>query len=98
MADYLAFVLIGGGSSWGRSPNKEIAIDNCMRSLRDWETYFKIEGQTMKVNVMDVDGYDTVVWEGRGVFGKNPGDEKMTKLERDIEVIDKVYTKKRKKK
>ena len=50
----------------------------------------------MPVNVMDVDGYGDLVWEGRGVFGKKDGDAEYSKIDREIEVVERVYTKKRK--
>jgi hypothetical protein len=96
--DYLAVVFIGAGSSYGRSGNKEVAIENCMRALKDWGVYYKLEGHKFTVNVMDVNGWDTVAWDDRGFWGKNPGDAKATKLELSIEQIERVYPEKKKRK
>ena len=41
--DYLAVILVGGGSAWGRSHSKDEAIKNALRAYkRDWGTLFKI--------------------------------------------------------
>ncbi|MFN9112557.1 MAG: hypothetical protein ACK5XN_21025 [Bacteroidota bacterium] len=93
--DYLAVVFIGAGSSYGRSPDKETAIDNCMRALRDWNSIYKLEGHTFTVNVLDVQGWDQVAWGHNGFFGKNPGDAKATKLDLPVEWIEKVYPEKK---
>ena len=71
------------------------AIENCMRALRDWGTYYDIEGHTFTLNVLDGNGWDTVKWGHDGFRGKNPGDEKYTKLDLPIEVVERVYTSKK---
>lgn len=97
MSDYLAVAFIGVGSSYGRAPEKEKAIENCMRALRDWNTYYKIEGHEFTLNVLDVDGWDTVYWGHDGFWGKNPGDAKGTKLDIPIEHVKRVFSAKKRK-
>ena len=94
--DYLAVVFIGAGSSYGRSPDREKAIELCMRSLRDWGSYYVLEGHTFTLNVLDVKGWDSVIWSHSGFSGKNPGDEKYTKLDLPIEAVERVYPEKKK--
>lgn len=94
--DYLAVVYIGAGSSYGRSPTKEQAIENCMRALRDWNSIYVLEGHTFTLNVLDVQGWDKVLWDHRGFHGKNPGDEKYTDLDLPIEHVERVFSDKKK--
>lgn len=95
--DYLAVVFIGAGSSYGRSGNKEVAIETCLRALKDWSVYYKIEGETFKVCVLDVHGWETVAWDDRGFWGKNPGDAKATKLETsNMEIIERTIPERKK--
>ena len=73
-ADYLAIIPIGGGSSWGRSPDKDAAVQNAIRSLRDWDSLFDVSGIEITVNVVDVQGYSDCSWGGHPggyMYGKN---------------------------
>jgi hypothetical protein len=81
--DYLAVILVGVGSCWGRSPNKEMAIKNCLRAYKqDAGSIFKIaKGDEVIVNVIDVAPHDEVSWDNRGIW---VGDQK---LERKIEQV-----------
>lgn len=62
ITDYLAIIPIGGGSSWGRSSDKEEAIANAIRSFKDWDCYFKVANIEVTVNVVDVTGYGECHW------------------------------------
>ena len=94
--DYLAVVFIGAGSSYGRSSNKETAIDNCMRALKDWTVYYELEGAAIKLNILDVQGWETVYWGADGFWGKNPDDAKGTKLDLPIERVERIFSSKKK--
>jgi hypothetical protein len=60
--DFIAIILIGGGSSYGRAPDKETAIKHALRSLRDWAGLFKVDGVEVGINVVDVTGYGDLYW------------------------------------
>ena len=62
--DYLAIIPIGGGSSWGRAPEKEVAIKNAITSLRDWTVYYQLSNIEVTINVIDVRGYSDCSWGG----------------------------------
>jgi hypothetical protein len=62
--DYLAVILIGGGSSYGRAPDKEKAIAFAVRALRDWNRLFDVSNVDVVVNVIDVQGYSDCQWGG----------------------------------
>lgn len=96
--DYLAFILIGAGSSYGRSPRKEEAIKTAIQSLGDWRHLFKVDDVDVTINVVDVNGYDTVLWGPDGIFGVPEG-QPHTKHERVVAPIEKVtrHTPKRRK-
>ena len=85
--DYLAVILVGGGSAWGRAPEKEIAIKNALRSYkRDWGKVFKInKGQSVVINVMDVHPHDEITFDHQGWWAK-VGDE-YERLDRKIEYV-----------
>jgi hypothetical protein len=97
--DYLAIILIGGGSSWGRSPDKEEAIKLALRNYRDWGGHFDIWGKEVTLNVIDVKGYDHVHWGSypdgwlHGVSEATGEDEV---INRTNEQITRVFTAKRK--
>ena len=81
--DYLAVILVGVGSCWGRSPNKETAIKTALRVYKqDAGSVYKIrKGDEVIVNVIDVAPHNEVHWTNRGVF---VGDER---LDRQIEQV-----------
>lgn len=85
--DYLAIVLIGGGSSWGRSPDKEKAIENCIRSLRDWDRFYKVSDVDVEINVIDVIGYDEVSWSSNRFHAKKEGSDQWEQVDFPIERI-----------
>jgi hypothetical protein len=87
MSDYLAYILIGTGSSWGRSENKETAIEFAIRSLKDWNKFYEVSNKEVTVRVIDVDGYDSVNWEYDDVRGRKPEDTTFEKIDRPIERI-----------
>jgi len=84
--DYLAVILVGVGSTWGRSPDKEKAIKTALRVYKqDAGSVFVIKkGDPVTVNVVDVAPHDEVWWDNRGVYA---GDQK---LDREIERVDRV--------
>lgn len=85
-ADYLAVILVGVGSCWGRSPDKETAIKTAVRVYKkDAGSVFKIrKGDKVTVNVIDVAPHDQVTWDSRGVW---VGDER---LDRKIEQVERL--------
>lgn len=88
--DWLAFILIGAGSSYGRGPDKEEAIKNAIRSLRDFSSLYKVADVDVVLNVIDVQGYDTVTWAHDGVFGRPEGkpEAKAERIDREIERVE----------
>jgi hypothetical protein len=83
--DYLAIIPIGTGNSWGRAPDKETAIENAIRSLRDWEVYYDLSEIDVTVNVIDVQGYSDCSWDNRGLHGTNEATGKDEAIKRPIE-------------
>ena len=83
--DYLAVILIAGGSSWGRHPDKAKAIKAALRIYKaDWGKLFKIrKGDEVVVNVVDVFPHNEVRFGDRG-FWIGDSDEK---LDRKIEHV-----------
>lgn len=89
-SDYLAIIPIGGGSSWGRAPIKEDAIERAIRQLRDWESLFQVAGIEVTVNVIDVQGYDHVVWGADGIHGNKGDDTKFERIDRPFEAVKRM--------
>jgi hypothetical protein len=93
MSDYLAIIPIGGGSSWGRAPDREKAIGYAIKSLKDWQSLFVVANTEVIINVVDVDGYDHCFWGGypggwlRGVNNVT-GEEEV--IDRPIEAVTRV--------
>jgi hypothetical protein len=88
--DYLAIILIGTGSSWGRSSDKEAAIQNAIKSYRDWDCYFKVADTDVTVNVIDVQGYGDCSWgayPGGWMYGKNEATGEQEKVDRPVEQV-----------
>lgn len=99
--DYLAVILIGGGSSWGRSPDKETAIKNAIASLRDWEVYFDVSNYEATVNVIDVRGYSKCSWggyPGGWMHGTNEATGDDEAIKRPVEVVKRMTPKWRRRK
>ena len=87
MTEYLAYVLIGGGSAWGRSESKEAAIDLAIKSLKDWNTHYDVSDKEVTVRVVEITGYDEVVWEYDKISGKKPDAEKFETIDNPIERV-----------
>jgi len=90
MTDYIAIITIGGGSSWGRAPVKEVAIEQAIKSLRDWETLFEVANVEVPINVVDVEGYNHCSWgsySGGWLRGTNEATGEEEIIARPIEVI-----------
>ena len=96
--DYLAIIPIGGGSSWGRAPCKEKAIEHAIRSLRDWEVYFDVSEIDVTINLIDVQGYSTCAWDSRGITGLNEATGEDEKIDRPIEHVVRITPKWKRKK
>ena len=90
-SDFIAVILIGGGSSWGRSPDKEEAIKNAIAALRDWEVYFAVSDIEITLNVVDVKGYSTCHWGGGYPGGWMRGTNETTgedeAIKRPVEIV-----------
>jgi len=89
-ADYLAIILIGGGSSWGRSPDKETAISNAIKSLKDWNSLFDVSDIEVTINVTDVQGYSQCSWGGHHdgwIHGTNQATGEDEAIKRPVEVV-----------
>ena len=88
MTEYIAFILIGAGSTWGRSKDKEEAITEALNQLRGWDQYYDVYDKDVRVNIMDATGYDEVSWDDDGMYGKREGgDGKYENISRPIERI-----------
>jgi len=88
--DYLAVVLIGGGSSWGRAPDKEAAIQRAMKALKDWTIYFDLSNTEVEINVIDVAGYSDCNWGGNPggwLHGTNIKTGQDEAIKRPIEIV-----------
>jgi hypothetical protein len=75
------------GSCWGRSPDKEKAIKNCLHAYKqDAGTIFKIaKGDEVVVNVVDVSPHNQVWWDNRGVWvGEEKLDRKIEQINRSV--------------
>jgi hypothetical protein len=81
--DYLAVIMVGVGSCWGRSPDRSAAIKNAIRAYKqDAGSIFKIsKGDEIIVNVVDVAPHNEVWWDSRGIW---VGEER---LDRKIEQV-----------
>lgn len=68
--DYIAIILIGGGSSWFRAPTKQAALKGVARLVRaDWGKLFKLtKGEIVPATLVDVTGHDDVSWDAHGVW------------------------------
>jgi len=94
--DYFAIILIGGGSSWGRAPDKETAIKNAVRSLRDWSVYYDVSNIEVTINVIDVTGYasvDAAAGRPNWLHGTNEATGNYEPIERPVEVIKRTTPK-----
>lgn len=92
--DYLAIIPIGGGSSWGRAPDKDAAIENAIKSLRDWEVYYDVSEIDVTINVIDVQGYTTCSWGGdRYIIGTNEVTGEKEAIKRPIEHVVRITPK-----
>lgn len=97
MTDYIAFILVGAGSAWGRSSDKEEAINNALKQLRGWDKYFEVYDVDVHINVIEVSGYDDVIWDDFGIHGKRTDASDYEKIDRPVEkVIRRTPPKKRK--
>lgn len=68
MSDYLAVITFAFGSCSGRDPDKEKAISRAIRELKEWRHILKVSNWEVKVNVLDVEGYDEIEWGDRGWY------------------------------
>ena len=95
--DYIAIVLLGGGSSWSRGPDAEKAIERVLWYVKhDWGSIFKMDGVEVRVNVWDVTGNDQVHWNDCGMHGDREADFPITKVEtRAVTLSDKRRVRKR---
>src|SRR3954469_1155740 len=84
MSDYLAIIYIGGGSSHGRSSDKEKAITRALKALRDWQSLFQVSDIDVRVNIIDVEGYGHVSWTGHGLEGRNEATGENEKIDRPV--------------
>jgi hypothetical protein len=88
--DYLAVILIGGGSSWGRAPDKEEAIKRAMKALKEWTIYFDLSNIEVGINVIDVAGYSDCRWGSNPdgwLHGTNTKTGKDEAIKRPIELV-----------
>ena len=83
--DYLAIILLGGGSSWARGPDAEKAITDVTKQVKsDWGRLFNLEGVEVRVNLWDITGNDVVYWDDCGMHADNQEQFPITKVETRI--------------
>lgn len=74
--NYLAIALIGAGSSYGRSSDREDAIEICKHRVeQDWSSLYDLDGQPCGINVFEVPDNERVWWDHAGVHGENANRE-----------------------
>lgn len=68
--DFLAIVMIGAGSSFGRSDTEIGAVERCRKEAKSFARAFGgfKSGVELPVNVYDVTGFDEVQWGDIGVY------------------------------
>jgi hypothetical protein len=86
--DYIAIVLLGGGSSWARNSNPETAIKKVVNAVQnDWGQIFNMRGADIYVNVWDVTGNDEVHWDDEGMHGDKQDEHPITKVSTRLVVL-----------
>jgi len=94
--DYLALIALGGGcGTWYRDASDETAISRCVKmAYQDARSIFKLDGQTVSVNLFDVSGCGEVHVSNDGAWIED-GDGKRKWL--DVARVEKrVFPGKRK--
>lgn len=95
MADYIAVIFIAGGSSWGRSPDKEKAIKIALSNYHDWESLFVMSEHDVPINIWDVSGYDKCWWD-YAMHGHNTATDKDEDIERKPEIVTRRFVPRKK--
>ena len=68
---YLSFVSIGGGSSWGYGDTPCEAVEQMLMALTDWTTYYDLSEVNIYSAIYDVTEYDGAwIADHRGLYGK----------------------------
>ena len=94
--EYFAIILIGVGSAWGRSPDKETAIKRAITSLKDWQVYYKLSAVEVLINVIDIGGYlDVDVATGRPdwIMGTNEATGEYEAIKSPVEQVKRTTPK-----
>lgn len=86
--DYIAVILIGCGSSHGRSTDRDKAIAGCHAYLSDWKDLFAVKGHAFTAIVLDVFGYGEVQWSHRGFRGVNEKTGEWEDITREPEYVE----------
>ena len=68
--EYLSFVSIGGGSSWGYGDTPCEAVESMLIALKDWGSYYNLSEVNVYSMIYDVTEYDGWVADHRGLYGK----------------------------
>ena len=69
--DYLSYVSIGGGCSYGYGETPAEAVFNMLCSLKDWTMYYDLSEVNVYSSIYDVREYAGFSSDHRGVFGSN---------------------------
>lgn len=70
MQNFLAIVLIGGGSSWYEDADVDKAIKGAAKLVRrDWGHIYDMKKTKIRVNVFDLTGHGEWSATHEGVFG-----------------------------
>ena len=79
--DIIAILLVGAGSSFGRAPTEEQAIEKCAKTaVADWSSMFDLAGKEATINLFDVTGHDNIFWDMNGVHPKDDPEKNLPKL------------------
>lgn len=81
--DYLAVILVGGASAYGRAANRERAIANAIKIYKsDIGEILEIKrGDRVVVNVIDVTPHDEISWDATGFYAGQ------MKIDRPVEIV-----------
>jgi len=68
--NYLSYVSIGGGSSWGYGETPAEAVANMLGSLKDWTMYYDLSETNVYSAIYDIAEYAGFSADHRGLYGK----------------------------
>ena len=73
--EYLSYITMGSGSSWGYGETPAEALASMLISVKDWTMYYKLSEWPIMSYIFDVSKHEGFSADVRGVFGKISDDE-----------------------